>query len=280
MKKIIACIKPNAPLFYFVNQIHRSFPIHMVIVEDKNLGRRSRLNKVKAGMVMGAAAPARAHVPVRVRRKVQTALYTKIFGRDWLDIDRSLPVVYCRNINDAGVEKLLEKEKPDLLLDHGTSIVKEQIFGKAPLALNLHWGLSPYYRGTHCTEWALINWDPYNIGVTVHKLTAKIDGGDLLCQSRVDVEPHDTVDSINMKLTREGTKILIDALNIWHADSELAFYQQDYSRGRLTLNRQWNRQLRNVVQGIEKNGLVAEMLKAPARRERLPIVRLMSCPEA
>ncbi len=280
MKKIIACIKPNPPLVYFVNQVHRAFPLHTVVVEDKSLGKRSFLDRMKARAAMGAEAPVRAHVPVRVRKKAMAARYTKILGRDWLDLDRSLPVVYCRNINDEVVETLLAKEKPDLLLDHGTSIVKECIFEKAMLALNLHWGLSPYYRGTHCTEWALINWDPYNIGVTVHRLAGKIDGGEVLCQSRVDIEPHDTVDSINMKLTREGTKILIEALKIWHAGLGLDFYPQDYSRGCLTLNRQWNRQLRKVVQGIEKNGLIAEMLKTPARRERLPIVRLRSCPEA
>jgi len=264
MKKIIACIKPNAPLFYFVNQVHRAFPIHTVVVEDKNLGRPSRLNRMKAGIAMGADVPARAHVPVRVRKKAAASLYTKFFGKDWLDLDRSLPVVYCRNINDADVERLLEKEKPDLLLDHGTSIVKEHIFEKAMLALNLHWGLSPYYRGTHCTEWALINWDPYNIGVTVHRLTGNIDGGDVLCQSRVDIEPHDTVDAINMKLTRKGTKILVDALRLWDAGLGLDFHPQDCSRGFLTLNRQWNRQLRSVVQGIEKNGLVAVIFQFPA----------------
>ena len=81
------------------------------------------------------------------------------------------------------------------------------------LALNLHWGLSPYYRGTHCTGWALINWDPYNIGVTIHKLTQRIDGGSILAQKRAVIKPGDTVNSINMQLTQLGTELVIKIID-------------------------------------------------------------------
>lgn len=272
MKKIIALIKANGPLVYFVNQVHHHFPVHTVIIEDKSLGKRSILNRFKAKRAMGTMAPAKANVSLRIKKRDTADLYSRIFGKEWLDVDSSVAVVYCKNINDPVVEQLLEREKPDLLLDHGTSIVNDQIIEKAPLALNLHWGLSPYYRGTHCTEWALINWDPRNIGVTIHRLTKKIDGGDVLCQARVEPEPGDTVDSINMKLTREGTKILINALADWQAGAEMKFHRQDHSLGYLTLNRQWSRQLRNEVSRIEKNGIISRMLKTPARKERMPIL--------
>ena len=82
--------------------------------------------------------------------------------------------------NSTEVARRLTALKPDLILDHGTSIVSDSIIETAPLALNLHWGLSPYYRGTFCTEWALINHDPRNIGVTIHRLAKAVDGGDIL----------------------------------------------------------------------------------------------------
>ena len=31
---------------------------------------------------------------------------------------------------------------------------RDELLAAVPLALNIHWGLLPYYRGTHCTEWA------------------------------------------------------------------------------------------------------------------------------
>lgn len=276
MKKIFVLIKPHPPLLYFVNQIHRSHPVHTVIIEDSKSGSLSTLKKIQTNIVMGARAIKKPRVPVRVKNRKMANLYSRYFNSDWLDLDKSLRVVYCKNINEERIDSLLEKEKPDLLLDHGTSIVKDHIIEKAPLALNLHWGLSPYYRGTHCTEWALVNWDPLNIGVTIHRLAKVIDGGDVLGQGRVSIEPEDSVDSINMKLTREGTKIVLDALQDWQKGIDLQFYQQDFSRGYLTLNRQWGRVLKKEIKRIERDAVISQMLKTPARRDKLPIIRYKS----
>jgi folate-dependent phosphoribosylglycinamide formyltransferase PurN len=274
MKKIIALIKPNAPLIYFVDQINRKHSIHTVIIEDKNLGRLSLLNKIKRSVALDSRAPVNPQVLAKIKSRELAELYTTIFGEGWLDIDASMKILYCKNISDPEVEEFLGREKPDLLLDHGTSIVKNRIIENAPLALNLYWGLSPYYRGTHCTEWALINWDPRNIGVTIHRLAKKIDGGDVLCQAQVEPEPHDTVESINMKLSREGTRILIQALALWVNDQKLQYFKQDHSAGYLTLNRQWSRELRQVIKNIEADRGIARMLDKPARREYLPIVEI------
>ncbi len=273
MKKIIALIKLNAPLIYFANQIHAQYPIHTVIIEDKHLGQLSLLNRLKRDRAMGSNNPQTPNVLVRIKTVKMARLCSRILGDAWQDLDASLNVFYCQDINDPAVAALLDREKPDLLLDHGTSIVKNHIIEKAPFALNLHWGLSPYYRGTRCTEWALINWDPRNIGVTIHRLTKKIDGGDILCQCRVEPEPDDTVDSINLKLTREGTRILIEALDNWSSGTGFKFAKQDHSLGYLTLNRQWNRSLRDAINKIERNGGLAKMLAKPARQERLPIIQ-------
>ena len=75
-----------------------------------------------------------------------------------------------------------------------------------------------------------------------------------------------------MKLTIAGTKIIINALHDWQQDKEFQFYQQDPSSGYLTLNRQWNRSLKKVIQNIEQKGLITNMLKNPARRNKLAII--------
>ena len=61
--------------------------------------------------------------------------------------------------------------------------------------------LSPYYGGTRCTEWALLHWDCCNIDVTVHELTAEIEGGKIVGQARAELVPENTVHSINVQLT-------------------------------------------------------------------------------
>lgn len=272
MKKIIALIKPNAPLVYFTNQIHRRHPIHRVIVEDKTMGEVSAFRRFKTRLAMGGDAAKPRKLPVQVKNREMATLYSRLLGNDWLDLAQSIPVTMCRNINDPEVHALLEQEKPDLLLDHGTSIVRDHIIATAPLALNLHWGLSPYYRGTHCTEWALINWDPLNIGVTVHRLTKAIDGGDVLGQKRIAVESHDSVDALNLKLTVAGTEIVIEALDDWQQGCQWVFHNQDHTLGYLTLNRQWSSVLRSQIKRLQKQEAMCQMLKTPARRSEMPIV--------
>jgi methionyl-tRNA formyltransferase len=272
LKKIIALIKPGAPLIYFVNQIHRRHPIHRVIIEDKYMGDIPVFRRLKTRLALGSDAAAPRRVAVQAKNRKIASLYTRLLGSDWLDLAESIPFTLCKNINDPAVQALLEEEKPDLLLDHGTSIVKDHIIATAPLALNLHWGLSPYYRGTHCTEWALINWDPRNVGVTVHRLTKAIDGGDVLGQRRIEVEPDDSVDAVNLKLTCAGTEIVIDALADWQQGIPLTFHRQDHALGYLTLNRQWSRTLRSEIERLHKHDGMRQMLKTPARRSEMPII--------
>jgi methionyl-tRNA formyltransferase len=138
----------------------------------------------------------------------------------------------------------------------------------------LHWGLSPYYRGVFCTEWALINWDPYNIGVTIHRLSNIVDGGDILAQARAEVTAADTAHSINMQLTVLGTALVIEALNRNAAGQAYEFVRQDLSRGHAVYRRQWSDQLSRQITHIERHGLIGAMLRKPSRPERLPVVSL------
>ncbi len=166
----------------------------------------------------------------------------------------------------------LERLRPDALVVRGTSLLRPPaLIGTAPLALNLHAGLSPYYRGTHCTEWALINWDPYNIGVTLHALTMRIDGGDIASQERAKVEPNDDVTTIEAKIGIAGTALVRDALESVGAGRVLPFHRQALNNGYLTLHRQWSFACDILVASLLRTGRVGVMLKHPSRREP-PIV--------
>ena len=41
-------------------------------------------------------------------------------------------------------------------------------------ALNIHMGISPYYRGTDCNFWAIYDGFPNYVGGTVMKLSKKL----------------------------------------------------------------------------------------------------------
>jgi len=51
-------------------------------------------------------------------------------------------------------------------------------------AINIHMGLSPYYRGTACNFWALYDDRPAFVGATVHLLSRGLDNGPILFHVR------------------------------------------------------------------------------------------------
>ena len=46
--------------------------------------------------------------------------------------------------------------------------------------LNIHMGVSPFYRGSSCNFWALFNEDYHYVGSTIHLLSKGLDSGDML----------------------------------------------------------------------------------------------------
>jgi len=47
-------------------------------------------------------------------------------------------------------------------------------------ALNIHMGISPFYRGSSCNFWALYDDNPSHVGATIHMLSNGLDSGDML----------------------------------------------------------------------------------------------------
>ncbi len=269
--KIVCLIRPNPPLIYFANKINSEHQITEVIIEKPKFLSRNIFSEVKKHGFRGSFDILKRKI---LQKKNKTVDYNAWFGNKWETLDKNIPYLETDNINSDIVFNRVKEIKPDLILDHGTTIVKDHILHNSGLALNLHWGLSPYYRGTHCTEWALINWDPYNIGVTIHKLTKDIDGGSVLAQRRAEIKSNDTLHSINMQLTYLGTELILEVIDKLNNSEHLNFKKQDFSLGYLTYLIQWNHLLDKQIQYIERNNLIDIMLKKPSRYKKLPIIEM------
>ncbi len=268
--KLVCLIRQRPHTTWFVNQIHARHPVDLVIIEKPaKKGSLKRVLKAKGWKGLLAFALKRL-----LGSNKEREVFDRMLGPDWPQLHPEIKTLTTESINSDEVFQTLTSLQPDVILDHGTSIVKDHILDTAGLALNLHWGLSPYYRGVACTEWALLNWDPYNIGVTIHKLSKGIDGGDIIGQERVVVAAEDTVLSINLKLTMAGTPIAINVLDRLDRGEPLNFQKQDASFGFLSLKRHYNPLLENAVRYLVKSGRIREMLKHPSRKEKLPIVEL------
>ena len=98
---------------------------------------------------------------------------------------------------EAALDAVLAPAAPDILCLAGFMRVLTEGFVRRwqGRMLNIHPALLPKYRGLHTHARALEAGDT-EAGCTVHLVTAELDGGPILGQARVPVEPGDTPDTL------------------------------------------------------------------------------------
>ena len=93
------------------------------------------------------------------------------------------------DLNNCSLNRLSTFLKSDLYVVFGSSYIKSDLvdFLISKNAINIHMGISPYYRGTDCNFWALYDNNPHLVGATIHRLSKAIDGGDIInhCLSEI-----------------------------------------------------------------------------------------------
>lgn len=102
---------------------------------------------------------------------------------------------------------------PDLIVvAYYDQILAREIFEMPRLGcVNLHFARAERYRGCYPTTWALINGDAVT-GVTLHRVTGEIDGGEIVAEREVPIAPEDTGLSLYAKCTQAGIALFAEAL--------------------------------------------------------------------
>lgn len=125
--------------------------------------------------------------------------------------------------NHAACLELLRASAPDVVVVYGTAVIRPAVIAAAKgRIVNMHTGLSPFYRGSDTIFWALHEGDPRGVGVTVHLLTEGIDAGPILHRGRPPLEPSDDEDSLFGKCVRVGAALLVRAVRAVHAGTAVA----------------------------------------------------------
>ena len=128
--------------------------------------------------------------------------------------DRSDPVKIRKGqINDEPIVRQIKAWNPDLLVCYGSSLIKSDLLEVFKNRfLNVHLGLSPYYRGSGTNVWPLINKEPHMVGATFMYIDAGIDTGGIIHQIRADIFLGDSPHSIGNRLIRKMAKTYADVI--------------------------------------------------------------------
>lgn len=121
-----------------------------------------------------------------------TAAEEKVFGRPRFGPKNSRHLVLkLGDLNKLEMEILAPALKSDIYIIFGSSFIKGALcdFLVEHKALNIHMGVSPYYRGTDCNFWAVYDGNPEYVGATIHLLSNGLDSGPMLFHALPKTEP-------------------------------------------------------------------------------------------
>ncbi len=79
------------------------------------------------------------------------------------------------------------------------------------LCVNVHGSLLPKYRGAAPINWAIINGDK-ETGVTIMKMNAQMDAGDIIAQEVMPLDESTTADVLRPEMAKVGAKLLVKTL--------------------------------------------------------------------
>ncbi len=134
--------------------------------------------------------------------------------------------------NSEQCQQLIAEVNPAVIVVYGTAIIHEPTFSLAKLiTLNMHTGLSPFYRGDSTLFWPVYFDDPEHLGVTVHELVASVDGGDVASTARIQYEQGDTEAHLFCKGVKAGATLYLDAVE-QALNGTLRCQPQDLSMGK------------------------------------------------
>jgi len=92
-------------------------------------------------------------------------------------------------------------------------------------------GVSPYYRGTACTFWPIVNGEFDMVGATVHECTDRVDGGKIYTVVRAQVARGDDLHTVFGRAVVAGAEAYAKVMQ-QYLDKGLEGVPQDLRVGR------------------------------------------------
>lgn len=118
------------------------------------------------------------------------------------------------DLNLLNIQQLNDALHSDVYIVFGSSFIKGWLIDYliSNKAINIHMGLSPYYRGNSCNFWALYDNHPECVGATIHHLSKGLDSGDILYHALPKIG-HCNPFEFTMKAVEAAQSSLIERIN-------------------------------------------------------------------
>jgi len=149
------------------------------------------------------------------------------------------------DLNRLDKSQLSEALCSDLYVVFGASYIKGWLIDYLveQRAINIHMGISPYYRGSSCNFWALYDNNPSYVGATIHLLSKGLDSGDMFFHCIPKLKASDSPFDFTMRSVLVAHHGLVESVNNKTIFDIPAIKQDQSQEIRYTKNQDFNNEV-------------------------------------
>lgn len=180
-------------------------------------------------------------------------------------------------LNSEKTLEFLKRDKADVLLTYGVHKISDEIIDNfKDNAFNIHGGLSPEFKGCITMFWPFYLLRPNWAGMTVHRLTKRLDGGDILHQCVPTLEYGDRMHDVANKAIVKLCSDLCLILKSINEGSSLKTEHQSRN-GKLWISDDWTVSHLHLIYDYYKDKIVDMYLNGEIYSPEVKLVNFFNC---
>jgi methionyl-tRNA formyltransferase len=256
---------------FVVNKLLDRHPGASLVAQDYKKSSRAGMYDKNKKFCRAAARLMNEHLLKRDR--VEARYYKEDFFHT-TPVNRILRVDET-TLNSDKVVKFVKSAKPTAVFVFGVRMLKDNVLKALSGAkiINLHLGLTPYYRGSETLLWPLYLQNPNHVGVTFHQIDAGVDRGPIFHQQKTVFTKKDSIHDIFCKAIVQASKPALKLVDSLLKNAILEAHSPKYS-GKLFLSGEFTPNHLAVIYQFIRKGMMKKYL-----RGELPLrkINLYSC---
>ena len=185
--------------------------------------------------------------------------------------------IICKpdQLHSDKIINFINSEKYDLCIIFGTDLIKDKLMKILPdITINLHLGISPYYRGSATLFWPFYFLMPQFCGATFHLITNEPDAGDILHHSIPKLSIGDKIHDVAVNVVKSASRDIINILQNKDMD-KWKFYSQK-KIGKLFFESDFHPSHLRLIYDQYNDKIVDEYLKGNLATKRPKLINALS----